>query len=386
MSLPAVVAIAPARAQTYTTLYAFAGGPDGASPIAGVILDSVGNLYGTTYCGGIPSQGGACGGALGYGVVFKLDATGKETTLHRFTGGADGAIPQGVLVRDAAGNLYGATQAGGLSPAPDGYGIVFRLDPIGEETVLHSFTGGSDGGYPTGVIRDSAGDLYGTAEVGGGGQGGVAFELNSTGEETVLYSFANSQSPYTGLLRDSAGSLLGVSNPADGAVFELDTAGTETVLHMFTGNAKGAWPQAPVIRDSAGNLYGTTELGGTADYPDGYGVVFKLNRTGKETVLYTFTGGADGGQPWAALIRDSAGNLYGTTNGGGAWGYGVVFKLDTNGNETVLYSFTGGADGGSPYAGLVQDSAGNLYGTTPIGGTVNATFPRGCGVVFKITF
>jgi uncharacterized repeat protein (TIGR03803 family) len=213
------------------------------------------------------------------------------------------------------------------------------------------------------------------------------FELNRTGEETVLYSFAEEDGPYTGLLRDSAGNLYGVTNVdhGDGGVFKLDTTGTETVLHMFNGNRQGAWPQACVIRDSEGDLYGTTEWGGIARYPGGYGVAFKLNRAGRETVLYTFTGGADGGAPLAGLIRDSADNLYGTTARGGVWGHGVVFKLDTAGNETVLYSFTGGADGGSPYAGLIQDSGGNLYGTTPVGGTVNSTCPQGCGVVFKLT-
>ena len=147
------------------------------------------------------------------------------------------------------------------------------------------------------------------------------------------------------------------------------------MLFRSTGGADGGYPVAGVIRDSAGNLYGTTYYGGTANA----GVVYKLDTTGHETVLYTFTGGADGGFPWSGVIRGSAGNLYGTTLGGGRAGAGVVYKLDSTGHETVLYTFTGGADGGFPYAGVIRDSAGNLFGTTSAGGK------RSTGVVFKLT-
>ena len=155
--------------------------------------------------------------------------------------------------------------------------------------------------------------------------------------------------PYGGLIRDSKGNLYGTTNGGGasgaGVVFKVDTSGNETVLYSFTGGADGGYPLAGVIRDSAGNLYGTTNGGGAS----GAGVVFKVDTSGNETVLYSFTGGADGGFPlWVVLARDSAGNLYGTTAGGGASGAGVVFKVDTSGNETVLYSFTGGADGGNP--------------------------------------
>jgi uncharacterized repeat protein (TIGR03803 family) len=162
----------------------------------------------------------------------------------------------------------------------------------------------------------------------------------------------------------------------------------------------GGFPTGGLIRDAAGNLYGTTQLGGntssSCQFPGGCGVVFKLDPSGKETVLYTFTGGADGSLADAGLVRDSAGNLYGTTQFGGNtsaancvfYGCGVVFKVDPSGNETVLYTFTGGADGLSPYAGLVRDSAGNLYGTTGYGGTTSSSCvvngSLGCGVAFKV--
>jgi uncharacterized repeat protein (TIGR03803 family) len=155
-------------------------------------------------------------------------------------------------------------------------------------------------------------------------------------------------------------------------VYKLDTASHETVLYSFTGGADGRNPYGGVIRDSAGNLYGTTVEGGTANS----GVVYKLDTTGHETVLYSFTGGPDGGGP-SGVIRDSAGNLYGTASGGTA-GQGVVYELDTAGQETVLHSFTGGADGYYPNGGVIRDSAGNLYGTTSNGGQT------GGGVVFKL--
>jgi uncharacterized repeat protein (TIGR03803 family) len=168
-------------------------------------------------------------------------------------------------------------------------------------------------------------------------------------------------------------------------VFKLGAAGKETTLHTFTGGADGSYPMAPVIRDWAGNLYGTTILGGGSNS----GVVFKLDRTSKETVLYSFTGGTDGGQPYGGLTLDAAGDLYGTTAGGGlscsvGSGCGVVFKLDRRGKETTLHSFTGEEDGVFPFAGLLLDAAGNLYGTTANGGDLNCNAGVGCGVVFKL--
>ena len=408
-------------------LYSFTGGNDGGYSTAGVIRDRAGNLYGTT----------SGGGASGAGVVFKVDPTGHETVLYSFTGGADGGSPGAGVIRDPAGNLYGTTAFGGTAEL----GVVFKLDTSGNETVLHSFMRGVDGDQPdlAGVIRDEAGNLYGTTAFNGaGGQGtvykldpngnvtvlyafpgtrdgqnvynnglilagdgqlygttfyggktgfGVLYQLDGHGNETVLHSFTNFTAngfgqPTGGVIRDSAGNLYGTTfhGQADvgtgyGVVYKVDTANHATVLHNFTNGADGGYPYGGVIRDWAGNLYGTTVGGGGTS---GAGVVFKIDSSGNETVLYTFTGGADGGYPYGALILDSEGNLYGTTGGGGASGAGVVFKIDTSGNETVLYTFTGGDDGGGPLGGLTRDSKGNLYGTTNGGGASNA------GVVFKV--
>jgi uncharacterized repeat protein (TIGR03803 family) len=213
--------------------------------------------------------------------------------------------------------------------------VVFKIDPSGNETVLYSFTGGVDGGYPYGgsLLLGPDGSLYGTTTFGGSGFG---------------------------------------------VVFKVDSSGHETVLYTFTGGADGAYPNG-VIRDSAGNLYGTANGGGAS----GAGVVYKLDLSGHETVLYTFTGEADGAYP-SGVIRDSAGNFYSTASNGGdlscnaPYGCGVVFKVDPSGNETVLYAFTGGADGEYPNAGLIFGPEGNLYGTTAFGGQTNA------GVVFEI--
>jgi uncharacterized repeat protein (TIGR03803 family) len=258
--------------------------------------------------------------------VYRIDSTGKETVLYNFTGGTDGLYPSSGVIRDSTGNLYG-TAAGGSG----GYGVIYKLDTTGHETVLYSFTGKTDGGSPNGVIRDSAGNLYGTASFGGSMVAGV--------------------------------------------VYKVDAAGQETVLYNFSGGADGGVPLAGVIRDSAGNFYGTATSGGSA----GWGVVYKVDPTGNETVLYSFQDAADGGYPYnAGVIRDSAGNLYGTTASGGSGFSGVVYELDPAGNETVLYSFAGGSDGGFPRSGVIRDSAGNLYGTAQDGGT------KLSGVVFRI--
>jgi uncharacterized repeat protein (TIGR03803 family) len=350
-----------------TVLYSFRSGNDGANPYAGVISDSAGNLYGTTYQGG----------AAGFGVVYKVDATGHETVLYSFSGGDDGGRPYAGVISDPAGNLYGTAYQGGTA----GFGVVYKLDTAGHETVLYSFTGGADGSGPyAGVIRDPAGNLYGTTTFGGGtALAGVVYKLDVNGQETVLYTFtvgAGGGEPYSGVIRDAAGNLYGTAGggaPGYGVVYKLDTAGHETVLYSFADFADGSDANA-VIGDAAGNFYGTTQSGGT----EGLGVVFKLDATGHETVLHNFTAEAGGYGPYAGLIRDSAGNFYGTTTGGGSGMAGVVFKLDTAGNETVLYSFPGAVDGSYPNAGVIRDPAGNLFGTTYEGGAGHA------GVVYKL--
>jgi uncharacterized repeat protein (TIGR03803 family) len=323
IALALAIALVPAtvgtrvQAQGFTVLYSFTGYADGGYPYAGLILDAASWPYGT---------------------VFMLDKTGKETVLYSFCSRKnckDGANPYAGLVRDAAGNLYGTTWYGGTGGCKDDYGsgcgTVFKVDKTGKETVLYSFTK-TRGTYPyAGLVVDAAGNLYGTT-VKGGASG-------------------------------------------HGTVFMLDKTGKETVLHSFSGVPDGAYPYAGLVRDAAGNLYGTTVNGGAHDY----GTVFMLDKTGKETVLHSFTGtGGRGGNPYAGLIRDAAGNLYGTTSGGGHNGRGTVFKLDKAGKETVLHSFLYG-DGVSPRAGLVRDANGNLYGTTESGG------PHCCGTVFELT-
>jgi uncharacterized repeat protein (TIGR03803 family) len=316
-------------------------------------------------------------------VVFRLEGLGNETVLYSFTGGADGGGPNGVVL-DSAGNFYGTTFGGGSA----GAGVVFKLDTKGNETVLYSFTGGADGGNPlAGVVLDSAGNLYGTTYGGGSASAGVVFKLDTKGNETVLYSFtggADGGYPFAGVVLDSAGNLYGTTSGGGsagaGVVFKLDTKGNETVLYSFTGGADGGSPFAGVVLDSAGNLYGTTNSGGNTTATKclyfGCGVVFKVDQSGIERVLHAFNG-ADGSASYGALIQDSAGNLYGTTGYGGPAGNGVVFKVDPAGHETVLFAFPG-TDGSNPLAGVIQDSAGNLYGTTTGGGVA------GAGVVYKL--
>jgi uncharacterized repeat protein (TIGR03803 family) len=356
-----------------TVLYSFTGGNDGGYPYGGLIRDSAGNLYGAA----------CCGGSTGNGVVFKLSPSGQESVLWNFTGGNDGGFPYaGSLVLDSTGNLYGTTNGGGQY----GAGVVYKVSGMNQESVIYSFTGGSDGGYPySGVILDSAGNLYGTTSYGGSAGAGVVYKIDPTNHEDVLYSFtgmADGAYPVA-LVRDSTGNLYGAANgggPAGvGAVFELDTSLHETVLYGFPA-LDGCGPWATVTQDSAGNFYGTTPGCGSA----GAGVVYKINAAGQESVLYNFTGGADGANPYAGVVVDTAGNLYGTTDGGGLTGAGVVFKIDPTGHETVLHSFTGppwpaaGTDGRDPNGGVILDSAGNLYGTTNSGGST------GGGVVYKL--
>ncbi len=383
MLAPALLPAPSAQAQTFKLLYTFTGGADGAYPqYGGLIADSSGNLYGVTAFGGNQE------GFSGSGVVFKLVPAGNETVLYTFTGGADGAQPQGGLVMDTAGNLYGTTVDGGIQPGAFGSGVIFELDPAGSETVLLTFDyiDGANSYAP--LLRDAAGNLYGATFSGGHFGDGAVFELGATGSEKVRYAFsgpADGANPVGGLIGDSAGNLYGTteyggdlngcSGKGCGVVFKLAPGGQETVLYLFTGGADGANPYARLNRDAAGNLYGTTWNGGAT----GNGTVFKVDAAGQETVLYSFTGGTDGANPPAGVIQDAAGNLYGTTNhAGGACFCGTVFKLDTAGNFTVLHTFDGG-DGQYPGAPLLLHG-GVLYGTASGGGP-----HAGAGTIFKIT-
>ena len=311
-----------------------------------------------------------------------------------------GTNPVGTLIMDGSGNVYGTTTQGVIY----GSGTVFKINRSGKGKVLYTFPGGVNGELPlAGLMRDESGNLYGTTYNGGSVtcDCGVVFKIDSAGHESVLHSFQGTPdgaNPKSALVRDSAGNLYGTtvyggnnSNACGGqigcgTVFKIDSAGNETVLHSFAGSGDGSYPFAGLLMDSTGNLYGTTFDGG----PFNLGTVFKLDAAGNETVLYNFQGGSDGEVPVAPLIQDGAGNLYGTTQGGGilecSLGCGTVFKLSSFGVETVLYRFTGGDDGSVPRAGLVIDSAGNLYGTASSAGDLSCSVlsGTGCGTVFRI--
>lgn len=354
-------------ASTFTLLYSFTGAT-GAYPLAGLVVDSSGNLYGTT----------SEGGAYGEGTVFKVPAGGSEIVLHSFKGGfSDGQFPIASLVRDAQGTLYGTTTRGGLY----GYGTVFKVEENGDEALLYSFgKSGSDGRYPSaGLVFGLDGDLYGTTQEGGASGFGTIFKLTTGGKETVVHDFAGNPSdgqyPVQGLVADENGNFYGATELGgdfnDGAVFKLDGEGDETVLLHLPGGRRGAYPFGGVVVDPAGNVYCTTAYGG-----NGIGLVFMLDPSGAETVLYTFSG-PDGSFPSAGLIRDAKGHLYGTTEFGGADGAGVVFAVSNTGKEVVLHSFDG-TDGADLFSSLVSDAAGNLYGTATEGGA------NGKGTVFKL--
>ncbi len=373
----------PARAQTLTTLYSFTGVADGMEP-NGLIRDSASNLYGTTGWGGDLN----CGDHAGCGTAFKLDSTNQLTVLHTFTGGADGALPLGTLLLDAAGNLFGTTQQGGniyCYLGSMGCGTVYRLDAAGNKKMLYAFAGSLQGALPYGsLVEDANGNLYGTTAWGGVAtcnECGTVFKVRATGgTDTILHKFTgrgDGTLVYAGVIRDAAGNLFGTTYYGGaynlGTVFKVDSTGKESVLHSFNSGGDGETPAAPLVADGA-YLYGTTQGGGTYDG----GTVFKVDKSGNETVLHSFGATTDGREPQGPLVHDAAGNLYGTTYSGGAFGYGTVFKIDTTGKETILYSFGGGADGFGPNSGVIVDATGNLYGTTLEGGAFNS------GTIFKI--
>ncbi len=265
--------------------------------------------------------------------------------------------------------------------------------------VLHEFGFGPDGAIPySGLIRDAKGNLYGTTTIGGSSSAcpygcGTVFKVDATGAETILHSFGKGKdgvSPYGGVIRDAKGNLYGTTQKGGshgaGTVFKITASGKESVLYNFTGGSDGGFPYAGLMRDSAGNLYGTTFLGGSCGAYYGCGTVFEVDSTNKETVLYSFSGGAnDGAFPYAGVIRDSKGNFYGTTFGGGDYhceptGCGTVFKLSPLGKEKFVYIFQV-TDAFSPYGGLVRDKSGNLYGSTQFGfgtyGTIFKLSPSG---------
>jgi len=375
----------------------------GASPYGNLVSDTAGNFYGGTLFGG----GSGCGGT-GCGTVYEMSPVAGGWTfsnLYTFRGGLDGVSPAGGLVLDTMGNLYGATFGGGaknmgtifeLSPAPAGgwtKSTIYDFGMINE-----------DGSIPfAGMVFDQSGNLYGTTSIGGQYGYGTVFELSpgSGGwTETVIYSFqfnnvfpTDGGTPYAPVLFDTSGNLYGTTfiGGADaGTVFKLTPSGSgtwnEEVIYSFLGGTDGANPQAGMNFDPAGNLYGTTSAGGGLEEA---GTVFKLtsNFAGwQESVLHTFRPSkGDGGLPAAAPILDAEGNLYGTTAGGNApLGPGTVYKLSLNANGNWIetrYNFAGGAGGESPWGGLIFDASGNLLGTTEYGGAGPGS---GYGLVFEI--
>jgi len=337
LMLAATVATA-AQAQTYTVLYTFSGKADGAWPYSGVIFDRAGNLYGTTFQGGDLKK---CPTYPGCGVVYKLDPSGRQTVLHTFTSTPDGQAPgYGNLLFDTAGNLYGTTVYGGTGKngAITNNGVVFKLSTKARESILHNFPDGSgDGAGPeAGLVQNAAGEFYGTTFAGG---------------------------QYC-------------SDSGCGTVFKMSKTGKYSVMHSFNGY-DGFGPVGGLVVDGSGNVYGIASSGGL-----GYGTVFKISKTGKFSVLYKFKGAPDGYLPFGTLVLDKAGNLYGTTFEGGnasacpAFGCGIVFKLDNKGKETILHTFSG-ADGAGPFSGLILDATGALYGTT-------MTASNAAGTIFKL--
>jgi len=368
---------------TETVLYSFAGGNDGAFPAGILASDAAGNLYGVT----------EVGGSSGAGTVFQLSpgSTGgwTESVIYTFTGGADGRYPTGGLTIDTAGNLYGTTAEAGAN----GLGTVFELSPSSgggwSFSTIHTFSG-PDGATSYTPVTFYAGNLYGTTRTGGTHGYGVVFEmkLNADGvwNGSVLYSFTGGKDegfPMSGLALDPSGNLygtnVGVVEDAPGVVFELSRQPRGNwkidVLPMV-----GLYPDGAPILDPAGNLYGTTLQGGY-----GYGNIYELQPESggrwKHETLWAFSGSTDGNRPSSALVRDSEGNLYGVTPSGGATGNGVAYELIYESpywNELELYSFKGGTDGSAPGT-LLAGPTGTFYGTTGFGGA------NSLGTVFAIT-
>jgi len=312
----------------------------------------------------------SAGGRARCGVVYEINRLGNEPH-YAFQTRPDGCTPMGSLARDNAGNFYGTTTAGGVY----GWGAIFKIDRSGHETVLYSFP--SDLGFAYNVILDSQGNLYGTLS--GTGSNGQVYKLDAGGHYSVIHTFSSGHPG--GYLVPSGGSILYGTTCGVGAgtIFSLDVvSGQYTTLYSFDGE-DGDSPAGRLLLDSQGNLYGATNLGGMFNS----GTVFKLDSARHLTVLYNFTGGADGLHPGGGVVKDAAGNLFGTTEEGGSQlclngGCGVVYKVDPAGNQTVLHMFEG-SDGEEPIGELLMDPSGNLFGVTVFGGVA------GPGVLYELT-
>jgi len=391
----AALLLSAASASTTKVIYSFAGGNDGEYLDTDLVMDSAGNIYGST----------VQGGDFASGTVFQLSPSASgwtHTVLYSFTGGTDGGEPYKGVTLDSQGNLYGTTVAGGAGSCDGGCGVVFKLTNSGgtwTQSVIHSFTGGNDGSGPgSGLTFDPHGNLYGMTPTGGAYGLGVVYQLqpqtNGAWKLRVVHAFTGGNDGSSGsagrLILDHAGNLYGVTTVGgangDGVVFELTrnpTGWTLLTLYAFKDQPDGALPYGGLIFDKAGDLYGTTYYAGANDV----GTVYKLthaNGAWTETVLYSFKGGTDGSSPISTLVSDKAGNLYGTTSDGGTGcACGVIFKLAHGANgtwtESVPYRFPGAPGAGFAYNGMVADPAGKFYGATTHGG------PADDGTVYRFT-
>jgi uncharacterized repeat protein (TIGR03803 family) len=382
-------------AQTFTTLYNF-DIADGAFPLGALVQGADGNLYGTTTQGGANDEG----------TVFEITPSGTLTTLHSFNG-TDGSWPVGALVQAPNGGFYGATEYGGSSDnCEEGCGTVFKITPSGTLTTLHSFDE-TDGALPeAGLTQAADGDFYGTTAAGGvnGLNGyGTVFKITQGGTLTTLHNFCSLSDcedgylPSGGLVQSANGALYGTTEEGGnssegcpggcGTVFSITTSGVLTTLNTFDGT-DGNQPYAGLVQATNGDFYGTALEGGSntntscADFS--CGTVFKITPSGALTALYDFcslSNCADGDNPYAGLVQATDGHLYGTTYGGGANGNeGTLFTITPSGELTTLYSF---AYPGTyePFAPLIQDTNGILYGTTLYG----ASTGYGNGTVFSLS-
>ncbi len=378
---------AAAPAQTFKSLLSF-DGSNGANPYTmSLVQGTDGNFYGTTETGGANDN---C--ASGCGTVFKITAAGALVTLHSFDG-ADGEYPTAGLVLGTDGNFYGTTSAGGANNSCfDGCGTIFRITPGGTLTTLYSFcaqTKCADGYSPLGgLIQATDGNLYGTTVYGGANNPGTIFKITLAGALTTLYSFcgqtncSDGADPYAGLVQGSDGNFYGTTSAGGnyvsycgstgcGTVFKITPQGTFTTIYRFcaqTNCADGEIPYAGLVQARSGNFYGTTFHGGnTSDT----GTVFEISSTGTLTTLYSFctlAGCLDGARPYAGLVQATDQNFYGTTYEDGANGWGTAYKITASDTLTTLHSFDG-TDGQYLIGGLVQATAGSFYGTTYQGGS-----------------
>jgi uncharacterized repeat protein (TIGR03803 family) len=390
-------AIAPS-AQTLTTLHSF-DGTYGANPYAGLVQATNGDGYGTT-----PN-----GGANGYGTVFKITPSGTLTVLYSFcsqSGCTDGANPQATLAQATNGNFYGTTSAtdptSGKSNGSNG--TIFKITPGGTLTTLYSFcskSGCTDGENPVaGLIQATNGDLYGTTSAGGANCApdgcGTVFKITPIGTLTTLYSFCSQSGcpdgnfPTAGLVQAANGTFYGTTFAggahSQGTVFKIAPDGTLTTLYSFcaqSGCTDGANPNAGLVQATNGHFYGTTVGGGVF----GGGTVFEITPSGTLTRLHSFNDVNGPRFPYAGLVQGTDGNFYGTTINGVGNSIGAVFKITPGGALTTLYSFctqSGCPDGADPYAGLVQATNGDFYGTTTYGGGFGTTY-GGYGTVFSLS-